>query len=94
MITVALIVSAVAMLCSGSCLVAILVLLGRKDFAYATKADLDKEVNRLMVGLGLQGRKLSQVYRYVEAIDDHLGANGHRVLIPSLPRQESTGGDR
>ena len=82
------------MLCSGSCLVAILVLLGRKDFAYATKADLENELNATTEMVVAQGRNLSRLYRYVEAVDEHLGANGHRVLISSLPGQKGSGGDR
>lgn len=94
MITTALIVAGLALLCSGISLVAVLVLLGRKDFAYATKADLERQLGHIVELIGLRDKKLSQVYRYVEAVDEHLGANGHRVLIPSLPRQETTGGDR
>lgn len=94
MITVALIVSAVAMLCSGSCLVAVLALLGRKDFAYATKADLERLANELSYKIDAYRGSQSQLYRYVEAVDEHLGANGHRVLLPSLRGQEGSGGDR
>lgn len=88
MITAALIVSAVAMLCSGTCLVAVLALLGRKDFAYATKADLEDEFNATAEMVRVQGRNLSRIYRYVEAIDEHLGANGHRVLGTWMPEQD------
>jgi hypothetical protein len=42
MTTVALVVAGISLICSGVSVVAVLVLLGRKEFAYATKADLER----------------------------------------------------
>jgi hypothetical protein len=89
MTTVALVVAGISLICSGVSVVAVLVLLGRKEFAYATKADLERLADEVTYKMGAQGNSLSRVYRYVEALDEHLGANGHRVLGIWVPGQDS-----
>ena len=89
MTTVALVVAGISLICSGVSIVAVLVLLGRKEFAYATKADLELLAGELRYKIGAHGTSLSRVYRYVEAVDEHLGANGHRVLGTWMPEQDS-----
>jgi hypothetical protein len=80
-VTLAIILAGVSLLVSGATLLTVLALLGRKDFQYATCDDLQEVLDRLAV----VGRGQAQIYRYVEAVDDHLGCNGHRVLCPPVP---------
>lgn len=88
--TLAIIMSGLSMLISGSTLVAVLVLLGRGDFQYATKGDLEEVLARLVI----VGRNQSRLYRYVEAVDGHLGANGHQVLGRWVPDDDAEDANR
>jgi len=88
-VTLAIILAGFSMFVSGMTFVVVLVLLGRKDFQYATKGDLD-EVRNL---LAIIGRNQSRLYRYLEAIDAHLGANGHQVLGRWVQSEQAPTGD-
>lgn len=88
--TLAIILAGTAMFISGTTFLVVLVLLGRKDFQYATKRDLQEALDRL----SLMGRNQAKLYRYLEAIDGHLGSNGHRVLIPRVPGKDTSARDR
>lgn len=84
----AIILAGLAFLVSGATFVLVLVLLGRKDFAYATRRDVDGLADRVAV----VERGQRQLYRYTEAIDEHTGANGHRVLSSIVPGFDSVQG--
>jgi hypothetical protein len=88
-VTLAVILAGCAFFVSGATFLVVLVLLGRKEFQYATKRDLD-EVRNL---LAIIGRNQSRLYRYLEAIDVHLGANGHQVLGRWVPSEQTPAGD-
>lgn len=83
--TFAVILAGLAMFVSGATFLLVLVLLGRREFQYATKADLDEHLKRMAI----LGRNQSRLYRYMEALDEHLGANGHRVLGTCVPDEDS-----
>lgn len=87
--TLAIVLAGMALFVSGATFLVVLVLLGRKEFQYATRRDLDESHNRISI----LGRKLSLLYRYLEAIDGHLGANGHRVLGVWVPSQDAPSRD-
>jgi hypothetical protein len=88
-VTLAIVLAGFAMFISGMTFMVLLVLLGRKEFQYATKSDLDEVMNRLAI----IGRNQSKLYRYLEAIDVHLGANGHQVLGRWVPSEQAQAGD-
>lgn len=83
--TLAIVLAGTALFISGATFLLVLVLLGRKEFQYATKGDLREVIGRL----GLIGSNQSKLYRYMEAIDGHLGSNGHRVLISGLSGEDA-----
>lgn len=69
------------MIMSSVTLLVVLALLGRKEFNYAKKADLNEVFHRL----GLLGRQQSKLFRYLEAVDDRTGGRGHQVLGRHVP---------
>lgn len=83
--TLAIILAGTATFISGATFLLVLVLLGRKEFQYATVSDLREVLNRLSV----IGRNQSQLYRYLEAVDDRSGGSGHRVLGSWVPEHDS-----
>lgn len=87
--TLAIVLAGTAMFVAGATFLLVLVLLGRKEFQYATKRDLDEAHQRI----NILGRKLSLLYRYLEAIDGHLGANGHQVLGVWVPSDDAPSRD-
>lgn len=74
--TLAIIMSGLALLISGITCTAVLVLLGRKEFHYATRGDLIK----MDLQIADISRRQSQLWRYVEAVDEQSGGLGHQVL--------------
>jgi hypothetical protein len=58
----------------------VLTLLLRKRLDYPTLAEHDKLEAYVTDELARLGLRMSQLYRVVEVIDEHTGANGHRVL--------------
>lgn len=64
----------------------VLSLLYREKRDYAMRGDLTKLNDHVTEELGRLQYSLSKLYRYVEAVDAHTGANGHRVLSRNLRR--------
>lgn len=87
--TLAVILAGFAMFTSGATFLAVLVLLGRGDFHYATKSDLHDVTQRL----NNVGRNQSKLWRYMEAVDDATDGSGHRVLIAGLRFDVPASGD-
>lgn len=63
----------------------ILALLSRSELDYASRRDLRKLNDHLTDELGRLQYSQSQLWRYAEAVDDHTGGNGHRVLSEPVP---------
>jgi hypothetical protein len=59
----------------------VLVLLGRKEFQYATKTDLEEVLARMLV----VAKNQSRLWRAMEALDDRCDAAGLPVLRPAVP---------
>lgn len=76
--TLAIVLSGLAFLVSGMTFVLTLVLLGRKDFQYCSQEDLSKVEARLR-------KNQSDLWAYVEAVDDQAGGTGHQVLGLWMP---------
>lgn len=68
----------------------VLTLLYREERGYADKGDLAKLSDHVASELGRLQASQSQLYRYVEAVDAHTGANGHRVLRKPVRGKDST----
>lgn len=67
----------------------VLTLLGRKQLDYASRRDVEKLNEHATTELGRLQYSLSQLYRYVEAVDAHTGANGHKVLGRHVPGDDT-----
>lgn len=80
--TLAIIMSGLALFISGTTFLTILALLGRRSFQYATKQDVEevRDRNRIL------GRNLALLWRHMEAIDDHTGGWGYRLHGRRMPR--------
>lgn len=63
-------------------LLVVLVLLGRRDFRYA---EPDNDPHGLMQRLEDLGRGQSQIYRYLEAVDEQTGGHAYQVLSSRVP---------
>lgn len=74
--TLAVIMAGLALFISGVTCMCLLFVLGRRDFHYASKGELDSRDVRL----DDLGRQQSLLWRYVEAIDEQTGGLGHQVL--------------
>jgi len=67
----------------------VLTLLGRKQLDYASRRDLQKLNDHLTSELGRLQYSFSQLYRYVEAVDDHTGARGYLVFRRDVQRDDT-----
>lgn len=72
----------------------VLTLLFRKDLDYATVRELRKLNEYVVDENGRLAYRLSQLYRYVEAVDAHTGANGYKVLGQNVRRDDAAAGER
>lgn len=81
--------SLIAMVFSIGTFATLLTLLSRKELDYATRREHLKLDERLTRELGRLQYGLSTLYRYVEAVDDHTGAKGYRVLGRHVPRDDA-----
>lgn len=86
--------SLIAMVFSIGTFAVLLTLLGRKDLDYASRREHGKLDQRVTDELGRLQYSLSSLYRYVEAVDAHTGANGYKVLSRGLPRDDASAGER
>lgn len=68
----------------------VLTLLGRKQLDYASRRDLQKLNDHLTTELGRWQYSFSQLYRYVEAVDDHTGAKGYLVFRKGMHRDDTS----
>lgn len=73
--TLAIIMSGMALFISGATFLTVLALLGRRSFQYATRQDVGEVRDRMST----LGRNLALLWRHMEAIDDHTGGWGHRL---------------
>lgn len=81
--------SLIAVVFSIGTFAVLLTLLGRKDLDYASRREHGKLDQRVTQELDRLQYSLSQLYRYVEAVDDHTGARGYRVLGRHVPRDDT-----
>lgn len=81
--TLAIILSGVAVLISGATFILVMVLLGRSDFQYCSQEDLAKVEARLR-------KNQSDLWDYVEAVDDQSGGRGHQVLGVWVPGDKTS----
>lgn len=72
----------------------LLTLLSRKELDYATRREHGKLDERVTNELGRLQYSLSSLYRYVEAVDAHTGANGYKVLGRLVRRNDTSAGER
>jgi hypothetical protein len=91
-VTAELALAVVSLVVSVACLITLLTLLVRKRLDYPTLAEHDELEAHVTDELARMQRSLSQLYRYVEAVDDHTGARGYRVLGRPVPADNATSG--
>lgn len=87
-VSVAVFMGGLGFFVSGMTFLLVLILLGRKDFQYATKQDLEEVLARMLV----VAKNQSRLWRAMEALDDRCDAAGLPVLrkaVPSQPTQAS-----
>lgn len=87
--TAELVLSILALVTSFVTLGIVLTLLGRKQLDYATRREHGKLDERVTHELGRLQYSLSQLYRYVEAVDDHTGARGYLVFGKRVSRDDT-----
>jgi len=83
--TLAIILAGISLLVSGTTFILILVLLGRSEFNYPSLEDfedIEGELDELRANQ-------SKLWLYLEAVDDEVGANGHRVLGIWVPGEKT-----
>lgn len=81
--------SLIAMVFGIGTFIMLLTLLSRKELDYATHREHLELDERMTTELGRLQYSLSALYRYVEAVDDHTGAKGYRVLGRHMPRDDA-----
>lgn len=81
--------SLIAVVFSIGTFATLLTLLSRKELDYATRREHLKLDERMTTEFGRLQYSLSTLYRYVEAVDDHTGAKGYRVLGKHVPRDDA-----
>jgi hypothetical protein len=79
-VTAEMAIALLAIVVSLCCFALLLTLLFRKDLDYATVRELRKLNEYVVAENGRLSYRLSQLYRYVEAVDEHTGARGYLVL--------------
>jgi len=78
-------ISVIAMVVALATFGAMLVLLGGKEDRFVTWRQMHKLVERL----ARVEKGNVALYRYVEAVDEATGADGHKVLAGPMPRNHS-----
>ena len=78
--TAELVMSLLALVASITAIGLFVTLLSRGDLDYASRRDLRKLNDHVTRELGRLQYSVSQLYRYVEAVDDHTGARGYLVF--------------
>lgn len=82
--------SLIAMSLSALSLLVIMAILYRNEKDYASRRDLEKLRDHVTTEVGRLQYSISQIYRYVEAVDAHTGANGHKVLSQAVRGDNSS----
>lgn len=80
------IMAGAALLVSGGTAMAILALLDKTPFHYASRKDLEE----LRDKVDLVGMNQVRTWRYVEAVDDRIDLAGLPVLRASVPEDKAT----
>jgi hypothetical protein len=83
--TLAIILAGMSLLVSGTTFILILVLLGRSEFQYPSVEDMED----IELELDELRANQSKLWRYLEAVDDEVGANGHHVLGVWVPGEKA-----
>ena len=90
MATAALVLAILALLFNLATFVLLLILCGGRESRFAKWKDLDK----LRVQVNTATRKMSILWRYLEAVDDATGGTGHQVLSRPMRGDDATPGKR
>jgi hypothetical protein len=85
---VTLVLAVIAVIASIGTLVLILTLLGKPRGQYATKEDLAQ----IEAWLGRLGGAQSNLWRYVECVDECAGSRGHSLFIARVQKQSPPAG--